>query len=490
MAITFNEIPTVLRTPGAYTEFDASRALSGLAALPSRILIVGSMDSSAGTSAVNTLQPLRSRDDGIGLFGRGTQLAHMIDKAKRANPVTEMWAIGLDDAGAGTNSAWTLTFGGTATEDGVIHLLLGGRSVSVAVSTGDDGSDIAAAADAAVDADLDLAFTAASAAAVCTLTSRHAGEFTADLDVRVNYYDRQTLPAGVTLAIAQSATGATNPDADTILDALPDDQHFTTIITGWRDAANMTSFETHAALRWGPLVQQDQQAIAAATGSFSDLTTLGGARNSRFSSLVGMGATPSPDYECAAVLGAVDEKEPDPARPRQTLWLPNLLAPAKADRFDQTERNLLLQQGIATVVFDQSGKVYIERLITTYQTNALGIDDPTFLDITTLRTLAALRYTLNVRIQLKYPRHKLAADGTLVAPGQPVVTPAVIKGEIIALFDQWTDQGWTEGASKAQFVEELTVERDGTDLNRVNALIPPDLMNQFRVFAGQIQFLL
>lgn len=32
------------------------------------------------------------------------------------------------------------------------------------------------------------------------------------------------------------------------------------------------------------------------------------------------------------------------------------------------------------------------------------------------------------------------------------------------------------------------MERDRTDPNRVNALLPPDLINQLRVFAAQIQF--
>ena len=39
-----------------------------------------------------------------------------------------------------------------------------------------------------------------------------------------------------------------------------------------------------------------------------------------------------------------------------------------------------------------------------------------------------------------------------------------------------------------QFKKDLLVERDATDVNRVNVLPPPDLINQFRVFAGQVQF--
>jgi len=34
------------------------------------------------------------------------------------------------------------------------------------------------------------------------------------------------------------------------------------------------------------------------------------------------------------------------------------------------------------------------------------------------------------------------------------------------------------------------VERSDTDRNRLNVLMPPDLVNQFRVLAGQVQYIL
>jgi len=40
------------------------------------------------------------------------------------------------------------------------------------------------------------------------------------------------------------------------------------------------------------------------------------------------------------------------------------------------------------------------------------------------------------------------------------------------------------------FIDNLIVERDISDVNRINVLLSPDLINQFRVLAGQIQFIL
>jgi phage tail sheath gpL-like len=82
----------------------------------------------------------------------------------------------------------------------------------------------------------------------------------------------------------------------------------------------------------------------------------------------------------------------------------------------------------------------------------------------------------------------LADDGTNFSPGQAVAMPSTIRTEIYALFAQWENEGLVEGWE--QFKKDLLVERNANDVNRVDVLLSPDLMNQFRVFAGQIQFLL
>lgn len=105
------------------------------------------------------------------------------------------------------------------------------------------------------------------------------------------------------------------------------------------------------------------------------------------------------------------------------------------------ERNLLLHDGISTLTVDDGGAVLIERLITTYETNAYGIDDISYLDVNTLKTLAYLRYSVRARISMRFPRHKLASDGTGVGAGQAVVTPKVIRAELIALFRDWETAG-------------------------------------------------
>lgn len=88
----------------------------------------------------------------------------------------------------------------------------------------------------------------------------------------------------------------------------------------------------------------------------------------------------------------------------------------------------------------------------------------------------------------KYPRHKLADDGTRFGAGQAVITPKIGKAEAIAKFREWEELGLVENAD--QFKRDLIVERNATDRNRLDFMLPPDLINQALVFGTQIGFLL
>ncbi len=485
--ISFNAIPIDIRTPGQYIEFDNSRALRGLPAVAHRILVIGNK-LAAGIAATGVPTQILSTAQADTAFGRGSQLAEMLRALKAVNRTTECVAIALDDLPAGVAALGAVAIGGTATANGTLALYIGGQRVSVGVAAGAAANTIATSVAAAINAIDTLAVTAAVDGVdenKVNLTARHAGLFGNDIDLRVNYQLDDALPAGVTATFTAMASGAGNPDIAAAIAAMADTQYHT-VISGYTDATNLAALETELARRWGPLVQQEGQAFAAAGGSFGTLTTLGESRNSPHLSIVGAGKSPSPPWAWAAVLGAIDALEPDPARPRQTLALSGLLPPAPADRFDRDGRDLLLQSGIATTVTDSGGVVRIERLITTYQESPGGEADTSYLDIETMRTLAYLRATLRARIALRYPRHKLADDGTLFAPGQAVATPKLIRAEILHLFREWEAAGLVENFE--QFDDELIVERNASDPNRVDALLPPDTVNQLRVFAGLIQF--
>jgi phage tail sheath gpL-like len=484
MSISFNAIPINIRTPGQYIEFDNSRAVQGLPVERHKILVIGQR-LTTGAVAAGVPTRILSAAQAEASFGRGAMLTAMLAALKGANSYTECWAVALDDNGAGVAATSTVTLSGSPTESGTLNLYVGGQVVQIAVASGATAAALATALGAAVNADTTLPVTAGVAGAVVTLSSRHKGEVGNTIDVRTNYFSGERTPKGLTVAIAAMSSGTGNPDVQAAITAIGDEQ-YNTIAVPYTDASNLGKIEALLALRWGPLVQKEGQAFAAVAGTLSAATTLGATSNSPHLSIMGAGKSPTPPYVWAAVVAGVDAFEPDPARPRQTLRLPGVLPPAIADRWTRDERNLALFDGVSTALVDAGGSVLIERLITTYQTNAYGVDDTSYLDIETMRTLAYLRFTVRTRIATKFPRHKLANDGTQYGPGQAIVTPNVIRAELVALFMDWMDAGLAEGLE--QFKRDLLVQRSSTDPNRVDAVIPPDVINQFRVFAAQVQF--
>lgn len=491
MTISFNNIPITLRNPGRYIEFDNSRAVQGLSGMPHKALVVGQVKTTGtGTKAVETLVYIPSGTAAEEYFGVGSQVAEMCKTFKKANPYTELWAIALADDGAGVASAGKVTITGTAaTEDGTLDVYVGGHHLSIPVTTGDTPTVVGAALDAASDADSTIPAIGVNNAGDVTFTSRWKGANTLGIDIRVNYATGQKTPAGLTVAVTPMASGATDPDYDDALTAMAAEQ-FHTIILGTNVAAEVEKIEDELADRWGPLQQIEGHVFVAKNDTQGNLTTYGNARNSPHSTVLGLPSLPTPFWLSAANVGAVDayQCQVDASRPRQGLELTEIMAPEGDDRFTFTERSVLLTDGIATTTVDSSGAVRIERLITTYQTNDLSVADTSYLDVETMRNLAQLRYTLNAWIALKYPRHKLADDGNIFGEGVAVVTPSVIKSEILAWFKAQMSLANVENFD--QFKEELVVERNESDPDRVDALIPTDLINGFRVFAGQMQFLL
>jgi phage tail sheath gpL-like len=72
-------------------------------------------------------------------------------------------------------------------------------------------------------------------------------------------------------------------------------------------------------------------------------------------------------------------------------------------------------------------------------------------------------------------------------PGQPVVTPKIMRQAIINLATtDWVPKGLVENL--AAFKESLEVYRDSSDQNRLNCVFKPDVVNQFRIFAALMQF--
>ena len=491
MPVSFNYIPANVRVPLFYAEMDNTQA--GYFTQNKRSLLIGQKLAS-GSAVVNTAYLVSTTDAAKTLFGTGSMLARMHALYRQQDSFGEVWCIALADAGAGVAATGTITVTGPATAAGVINLYIAGQRVQVSVGATDAATVIAASINAAINAATDLPVTSTVSTNVVTLTCRWKGATGNDimvLDSFRGFAGGETLPTGIALAYTGWANGATNPTLPgNAITAMGDDE-YDYVIHPYTDSASLDAFVIEyndSVGRWAWSRQVYGHVYCALRGTLSALTTAGGLRNDPHHTIAGIDVdTPNPCWEYAAAYGAANALglNVDVARPTQTLPLTGILAPRAGKRFLLTERQSLLNYGIATS-FVSGGQLRIERAITTYQKNTWGQADPSYLDSETLHQLTEITRRLRNRITQKYPRHKLANDGTRFGAGQAIVTPSVIRGELLAEYSDMEQLGLVENATL--FNKYLIVERDAGNPNRINVLLPPDLVNQLRIFALLNQF--
>ena len=483
--VSFSEISPTTRTPFVYLEFDASRATQGVPAQPYKGLLVGQRR--AGSIPVLTPARISSPSQAAAYFGVGSQLHQMAVAWFANNQETETWAIGVADP-AGTAATGSIAFGGSATENGTIAAYVGGRRYPVAVVIAASTSALATALAAAVNADTSAPVTATAFTNTVTFTARHVGVIGNDIDVRVSYLDGETVPAGATATPVAMSGGAGDPTISAIWAPLGD-QWFNVMVIPFTDATNLTAIETELASRAGASRHIGGLHFACKAGTLATVQTLGNARNSPRSSIMGTNASPTLPWECASAIGGQSAKalSNDAARPLQTLPLIGMLAPLPTDRWTQAQRNSNLFSGITTFTVAADGTCQIERAISTYKLNAQGGADAAWLDVNTAATADFLRWDFVNYVSGRYPRHKLANDGTQFASGQLIVTPSLMRAELIGRFRQWEGLGLVEDFE--QFKRDLIVERSTQDPSRLDILLSPNFVNGLRVVAARLAFI-
>lgn len=489
MPISFNEFPNNIRVPFVGMEFDNSGALTNSQNQPYQSLMIGSK-LSTGTAEDGALVRVSNVATAKKLFGAGSMLYDMCAAYLENDVITPLYCLAIPDAEAGVKATATITITGTASEAGTFYGYLSGKRFMVKIAVGATNTTLATNIASAINAG-EFVASATAESGVVTLTAKNAGSCGNDIDFRINYYAGEVLPAGVAVEITNFAGGSGNPD---ILDyiSIIEDRWFNGIACGYTDVSNLMILKEEMETRWGPLKAMEGVCFAAIRGtSFSDLCSRGEAHNSPHLCIPHAYGIPNAPWAMSAAVCAIAMYygNIDKARPFQTLEIDGILAPADKDRFPRfTERNQLLYSGITTWYVDDDNSIRMERMITTYKRTPNGADDISYLDVNTMLTLGYLRWDLCAYIKRKYPRHKLANDGTRYGVGQAIVTPLLMKAEIINRFVDWEARGLVE--SFEQFKSSLIVERNQSDPNRLDVLMKPDLINQFRIGAILNQFIL
>jgi len=497
MPISFSNIPANLRIPLYWVEVDPSMA--GLPTIRQPALIVGTMNAD-GTAVPDVPIAVGTQAQADEHYGIGSEMSRMFKAFFANNFANEVWGLGVAEPVGAVEATGDIVVTNQQTEAGSIHLYIGGQHISVNIGASDTKDEVAAAIVAAIEEEEDLPVLAeiGTTTDTVTLTAKWKGITGNDIGVSLNYYGTiggEELPLGLVLTLPATGflTGGTGvPDFDTAIMNMGE-QQFEYVCLPYTDSTSLLAWETEFGFadtgRWGWMRELFGHVFCTRRGTYSDLMTFGATRNSGVISIMAVEmASPTPVYEWTAAYVAKAQRAltNDPARPLQTLSLNSVLAAPLHDRFNVLELNSLAGAGLATQKTPVGTTPMISRETTTYQLNLYGFGDDAYELVTTLATLAKLIRNQRHAITTKFPRHKLANDGTRFGPGQAIITPGIAKAELIAQYRQDEYNGLVEDTRN--FKRHLLVERDPNNPNRLNVLYPPDLINQLRIFAVLAQF--
>ncbi|MEX3961026.1 phage tail sheath subtilisin-like domain-containing protein [Paraburkholderia sp. EG286B] len=489
-AVPFKVIPSGLRLPGSFFELDNSQANTAQA--NQRALIIGQITAS-GIATPNVPIISGGVGDAATQGGASSMLANMVAAYRLNDDFGEVWYLPLADAAGATAATGSIAFTSSPTANGTISLYVAGIAVTVPVTAAQATTSIATAVAAAINAIANMPVTAVAATSTVTLTADNKGLCGNEINIQFNYYgtaNGESTPTGLAYTITAMSGGATNPTLTTALGNLGN-MTFDFIANPYTDATSLDAVKqllNDQTGRWSFNQQLYGHSFGAYAGTFSAGTTLGLARNNQHETILPFNGSPTPSWLWAAALCAqvAVSVRADPGVPLQYLPLQGVLPPPVASQFLPSQRETLLYDGLSTFTVTQDGTVQTENIITTYQTNAQGVADDSYLEVETMFQLMLEIRTLQAMLTSKYARCKLADNGSKPPAGSNLVTPNTVKADIIALYQERTDAGYTQNA--AAFAAALVVQKNTVNPNRLDILWPGTPVNQMRTFATLVQF--
>ena len=477
--ITFSEIPSSIRKPGNYGEFNLSAGKVGLPANPVDVLLIAQ---GLSTGIVDQLVPTRvfGAADASLYFGAGS-IAHLATKAAfESNPYLRLTVITVDDSGTGVAATGTFALSGPATGAGVFTARIGNRSVNVAVASTDTASTVGAAIKAQIDLIAhELPVTATVDTGTVTLTARNKGTLGNEIPIST-----ESTAAGLTCVDTGMASGANDPDigaTSSVLDTvLPGSYNL--YISTLNDAASLGDLKAHIDLISNAIEQRPTLCVFGFThksDTYANCKTLCGTTLNHWRTTCGyLRGTRSISWEVAVAYGAQIAYEENPTMPLNDVVLKGIHAPAVGSRFSRTEQEDLLNSGVTPLHVVAGEEVAIVRAITTYTKNASSVADPTRLDISVPRALDFVRYSCRYRVTIRYPRRKNTG-----------AFRKNLRSDLLDVLYLLEAPGVEVVQNMATWEEYLIVEEDSQDDTRVNARIPADIVHGAHVLAMRIDLL-
>ncbi|SHJ69120.1 Mu-like prophage tail sheath protein gpL [Roseomonas rosea] len=485
--IGFTQIPQGGKATLFFAEVDNSQA-NNLTAGSLRTLIIGQKNAS-GDIAPNLPALLESVLWLQGRAGRGSMLALQAEFYRKRDTTGETYVLPLSDSPAGVAATGSIAVSAPPTAAGTDTLYIAGRRIQYAVAATQTTAQVAAAISGAINAAPDLPVTAAVSTSTVTLTARAKGEAGNDIQIVRNFLGTlggENAPAGLAMTITPMSGGSGNPDLAAALANLNDDA-FEFYVMPYTDTTSLNALRDHIAARWSWDKMLYGGAFSALRATLSGATTFSAARNDQHMVCVPVNGSPTPSWLISAGLAGscAASVRVDPGLPLHGLPL-DMLPPPRELRFGIGERNILLNNGMGAFVVQADGTVLTDTLVTTYRTNGQGAPDDSYLYPERLYCLAAAIRRLKNGVTSRFGRFKLASADQRPRPGSRIITTSIIRDFILGEYRRMQDDGLVQEYDR--FAEALVVERNSANRCRVDGLLPIIPIDQFRQFAGLVQF--
>ena len=485
----FNTIPGNLVAPIVTFEVNSGGQFEN----SSRLLLIGHKIT-AGAMVDNVPVICPSTVEGRRLAGAGSVLDDMVRAARANAPAQELWIMSVPPTG--TAEVRTITVNTVPAAGGVGVIEIAGEPITITIAAGDTVNTVAAAINAAINAyynrfnEASLPYTSGVASAVVTLTARHLGLIMSDIDITVPAVQGGNALTG-RVTVATTTPGAGSPDLSTGLAALGDDA-FDWVVSPFADATNIGRYKTlmsDVSGRWAWNRQIYGHVFYPFTDSIGNLTSHGLSHDDRHISVIprpGTTSIPQPAWVWAAAMVArvvpwlSDGANGNVSRNQTGLEVIGLSAPRDRSKwYDYATRDSLLRSGVSTWKVDSTGRVLVDKLITTQRTTN-GVTDTTFRDIQKIGQLVYALRKFRTHLTIEHGQKAIADDN----PGNvgAISTPRDIAATFMHAYREMVFTGVLENAVQA--ADLLEVKRNSDNPNRVDIYAPIDTVNPLDVIAA------
>jgi len=480
--------------PGIYINVELGMAPPSAAAIPRRVLIIGTKtDESASGVADNDLHLVSSIANASDLFGPGSELHLMAQAAFQANPAVELWAY-VQAAPSGAK-AMTSNFIATAAaaSDGTLTVSVLGQTCRVKIAAGDLAVDVAPKVAAAFNSQLENLPYEAERLPPEPDPPDGNFRFVAKVDGEGWNGPEVVLEAGSTgLEFNQTSAALAGGSEEEDLE------------NGAFDADN------------SPLFTKRFHYVVVPTVSAGSVTALFGFLNAQADSKVGFRQqglfgtrkdlpTVLSDYKtspneirearvqciwaknnayfpgqlsaAAASVRCLWEST-DPAVNLCLRPIPSVPPSVGEDLPTITQKNLALSNGITPLIPDGTEMVFLRSVTMAdiYATHPV-------LDTGKVTVSDFLADDIQIKMRSRYKGFKLAPDSDLPLPAK-TTSPSAIKRSLL----EWLRESEAAGriTRVTELAEQIKVEIDSDVSGRVNFEIPEDVVDIFAVGAGNI----